>query len=128
MATEQLSLTPLKNALASLENALGRVKDDLDRDGAVQGFEYTYELSWKTLKRYFSWNQQLEESNVKNLIREAGKQGLIDDVELWFAFHEARNLTSHMYSQKIAERVFAKAKIFLPEAKLLVSRLEHLLS
>lgn len=32
--------------------------------------------------------------------------GLIDQLDVWFEVHEARNLTSHTYNQKTAEEVY----------------------
>ncbi|MBI4128210.1 MAG: nucleotidyltransferase substrate binding protein [Parcubacteria group bacterium] len=68
-----LSLAPLKKAVASLEKALAQTKDEFSRDSVIQRFEYTYELCWKSLKRYLFLNAQIEESNIKNLFREAAK-------------------------------------------------------
>lgn len=127
MSVDSLSLKPLKDAAASLEDALKRHVDDLTRDGVIQRFEYTFELSWKTLKRYFTLNNNLKEDNVKNLFREAGKQGLIDSVERWFSYHKARNLTSHTYSEKIANEVFSVCKDFSTDVGLLIDRLENLI-
>jgi nucleotidyltransferase substrate binding protein (TIGR01987 family) len=121
-----ISLKPLKNALSQLTSALTEVTSELTRDGAIQRFEYTFELSWKTLKRYFAWNQQLDESNVKNILREAGKQVLIDNVEHWFEYHQARNLTSHLYSHPVAEEVYKLAQRFAQDAHALVLKLEKL--
>jgi nucleotidyltransferase substrate binding protein (TIGR01987 family) len=84
-------------------------------------------LSWKTLKRYFSWNQNLDESNIRNLFREAGKQRFIQSVEQWFEFHRSRNKTNHIYSEKVAEEVYETAKEFLPEVEFLQSQLERVL-
>lgn len=118
------SLTPLNQALASLDRALEQPKNEFTRDSVTKRFQYSYELSWKTLKRYFSENNNLEEHNVKNIWREAGKQGFVDDVELWFEFHFARNKTSHMYSEKVAESVYDTAVKFQPAAKKLFEKLE----
>ncbi|MBK7843531.1 MAG: nucleotidyltransferase substrate binding protein [Bdellovibrionales bacterium] len=123
----ELSLAPLKNAISSLKRSLEQPKDEYTRDSSIQRFEYTFELSWKTLKRYFSWNQSLDESNIRNLFREAGKQSLIQSVEQWFGFHRSRNKTSHIYSEKVAEEVYETAKEFLPEVEFLQSQLEKVL-
>lgn len=123
----ELSLAPLKNAISSLKRSLEQPKDEYTRDSSIQRFEYTFELSWKTLKRYFSWNQGLDESNIRNLFREAGKQSLIQSVEQWFGFHRSRNKTSYIYSEKVAEEVYETAKEFLPEVEFLQSQLEKVL-
>jgi len=127
MNKEEFSLKPLTKALRSLEDAISKHRDDLTRDAIIQRFEYTFELSWKTLKRYFEFNNNLREDNVKNLIREAGKQGLIDVVEVWFGYHQARNMTSHIYSEPVAKQVFESAKDFAQKCNDLVIRLERLL-
>ena len=52
----ELDITPLDRAIASFEAALARQSqhpdDDLIRDGCIQRFEFTYELSHKMLKRF----------------------------------------------------------------------------
>src|SRR3954453_6043064 len=112
------SLNPLKKAAASLRDALQIApKNDLERDGVIQRFEYTFELAWKTLKRYFQTTSQVEEFNLKNLFREAGKQNLVKSVETWFGYLKVRNETSHVYDRQVAERVFLSAKQFLPDVE-----------
>lgn len=124
----KVDLTSLKNATASLDLAIQQPFDEFLRDSVIQRFEYTFELCWKTLKRYFDWNQGLQESNVKNILREAGKQGLIDDVELWFSFHKARNETSHTYNKQKAEEIYKIALQFNPRAQALVKKLSELMA
>lgn len=48
----------LKHALSKFKDALGRLRegaaqarDELDKDGVIQRFEFTFELMWKALKR-----------------------------------------------------------------------------
>lgn len=118
------SLDPLKNAISRLEEAFLADYNSLIRDATIQRFEYTYELSWKTLKRYFKEFNSNDIDNAKNIWREAGKLGLIDSVEDWLGFHKARNMTSHMYSEKVADSVYQSAKDFLPRAKALLDQLE----
>jgi hypothetical protein len=47
-----LDISSLKKAVASLDAALSRDKDEFIRDSVIQRFEYTYELSWKFLARH----------------------------------------------------------------------------
>ncbi len=124
---EDFSLKPLKQALHSLEDAISKHRDDLTRDAIIQRFEYTFELSWKTLKKYFEFNNNLREDNVKNLFREAGRHGLVDQVETWFGYHQARNMTSHIYSEPVAKQVFETAKDFALKCHELITRLENVL-
>ncbi|MBI2602774.1 MAG: nucleotidyltransferase substrate binding protein [Deltaproteobacteria bacterium] len=126
MVSIPLNLSQLKRALESLKKSIDQPKDEFTRDSTIQRFEYSFELSWKTLKRYFSLNQGLDESNVKNLFREAGKQKLIDSIDSWFEYLRARNLTSHTYNENTAEEVYKAACRFFVDAKELLTRLEKL--
>lgn len=128
MTTPTISLNPLKKAAKSLELAtINPPNNDIERDGAIQRFEYTFELSWKTLKRYFEQNSNPTNLNLKDLFREAGKQQLIDSVEQWFEYLEARNLTSHTYNLESAEKAYAAAVKFHTDVKKLIERLEKII-
>jgi nucleotidyltransferase substrate binding protein (TIGR01987 family) len=119
----QLILTPLKKAIASLKKVLAQPKNEFIRDTAIQRFEYTYELSWKMLKRYLTEEAGIEEFNIKNLFRVAARIGLIDNVESWFKYQKARNLTPHTYNEKTAEETFNIVQQFLPDAEKLLVKL-----
>jgi nucleotidyltransferase substrate binding protein (TIGR01987 family) len=124
---ENISIQPLTKALDSLTKILKEQKTDIVRDATIQRFEYTFELSWKIIKRYIESQQNIIESSIKNIFREAGKLGLIDNVEDWFGYLEARNRTSHTYSETTAEEVFLSAVKFEKSATYLKLRLEKLL-
>jgi nucleotidyltransferase substrate binding protein (TIGR01987 family) len=127
MKTEKISVVPFQKALATLTAILQEKKTDIVRDATIQRFEYTFELSWKLLKRYLESENNVIEPNIKNLFREAGKLGLIEKVEDWFEYLQCRNLTSHTYQESTAEEVYLGAVRFEKSAKFLLKRLENLL-
>ena len=102
MTENQLILTPLTKALGFLKNALAQPKNEYTRDASIQRFEYTFELSWKMLKRYLATEAGIEEYNIKDLFRQAAKQHLLVDDEKWFEYLKARNLTTHTYNEQRA--------------------------
>ena len=127
-----LNLDPLEKAIEQLKSGLNQSHADPDnellRDGVIQRFEYTMDLSWKMIQRYLKHIAQVEESAIrtkKDLFREAGRLGLISNVEAWFGYYEARNETSHTYDPQIAQSVFEQAELFLPDAISLLEALKH---
>jgi nucleotidyltransferase substrate binding protein (TIGR01987 family) len=93
-------------ALARLDEALGAPKSDLVRDAAIQRFEFTFELAWKTMKLWLA-GQGLEASTPAQVLAEALQAGLIQDGNGWSRMQENRNNTSHTYNLAIAETVDA---------------------
>lgn len=101
----QINYEPLNKAWASLNKALERASQepaDLEvRDACIQRFEWTYELCIKTIKRYLEHEmpiaERVDQLNYRDLIRLAFEAGLIEKVEPWFAYREARNQTSTLF-------------------------------
>ena len=120
-----VSLNQLEKAHAALQRAIA-VHDrvlpgsDIDliattRSGVIQNFEVVYEQSWKVLRRWMMYYLSVQDSEImqrRQLYRLAAKHCLLNDVEAWWDFHEARNKTSHTYSPPIALEVAAKARLF----------------
>ena len=95
--------------------------------GVIQYFEVAYEQSWKMMRRWLEANPvagDVSGAGMRQVYRLAAKAGLIDDVDLWMEFHQARNQTSHTYNVKTAELVLAMSKQFLPEAQRVLGVLE----
>jgi nucleotidyltransferase substrate binding protein (TIGR01987 family) len=114
--------------LNDLESALNRLQDIFKfpptqeyKDATIQRFEFCFELSWK-LMQSIARSQNKGTPYIKASFREAAHLGLIDDPELWFEFHDARNLSSHVYNEAMANQVYEKAKEFLPEAKKMLEK------
>lgn len=122
---KDLSFTSFARALDALRDALEQPKNPYTRDATIQRFEYTFELAWKSLKRYLRAETGADFFNIKDLFRHAGRQGLLSDVEAWFSYLKGRNLTSHTYNEKTAEETYILARAFLPDAEALLARLEE---
>lgn len=127
-----LSLEPLQKAMHQLENGLNEYaqssKSDLLCDGVIQRFEYTYELAWKTLKRFLESTNPtpalIDQMSFQTLIRAAWEQGLLKSSwDVWENFRDARNNTRHVYDAKKAKQVFAKIPDFVKEVHYLYHQL-----
>ena len=119
-----VSLNQLEKAHAAMQRVIAvhdrvLLGSDIDlqdatRSGVIQNFEVAYEQSWKVLRRWMMHYLGTQESDImqrRQLYRLAAKHSLLSDVEAWWDFHEARNLTSHTYSPPIALDVAAKARL-----------------
>ena len=108
------------SALAQLEQAVAiyqkSQQDALYRDGLIQRFEFTVELSWKSLKAYLEdQGFVLAASSPRAVLKDAYAAGVIQDAERWNRILTARNITSHVYDEKTADGVAAQiCNDFLP--------------
>lgn len=126
MDPERLDLSSLSNAVLRLDEAFATVPaNDLERDGCIQRFEYTYELCWKMLRRQLVLMGAGDDDLLgrRELFREAARRGLIEDPEGWFPFQKARTLTSHNYDTDKAEETCQVALSFVPHARKLLDEL-----
>jgi nucleotidyltransferase substrate binding protein (TIGR01987 family) len=126
MNTPHLDLSALKKAVASLDAALARDKDEFIRDSVIQRFEYTYELCWKFLARQLEidvGSEAVDRLSRRDLYRLGVEKGFLRDASVWFEYHTARNITSHTYNIEVAENVYDVAKRFISDARDLLSKL-----
>ncbi len=126
MTAEQLrqQVEFLARAVKRLADALAQPKNEFIRDSAIQRFAFTFELTWKVLKRYLAV-LGVEVRSPRDAIRGAFEQGLIPDDPVWLSMIELRNLTSHTYDEKVAERIFAELPACLQRLQSLVAQLER---
>lgn len=133
----KLDLAPLANAISRLDEGLNTYARDptqtLIRDGVIQRFEFTYEISHKMLKRYLRDSSptptQYDDMPFQDLIRSANEQGLLlSDWSHWKTFRDMRARTSLTYDEKIALDVVAGIPAFLEEARMLCERIAQRLA
>lgn len=132
-----LDITPLHKAIARLEEGLLRYQLDISdtqiRDGLVQRFEFTYEISHKMLKRFLEQTaaspEQFDQMPFADLIRTANEKGLLlGDWPIWRGYRDMRSKTSHTYDEDIALQVVAGIPSFLVEVQFLAAGLAQRLS
>jgi nucleotidyltransferase substrate binding protein (TIGR01987 family) len=135
-----LDLTALRNATAQLEDALRYARGDLARGdpalavhlraGAIQAFEFTYELAFKTLRRYLRLTEPdpsaVDELSFNAVIRRAYALRLLNtELTAWQGFRQSRGTTSHAYDEAKAESVFNAIPSFLVEVAFMTARLDE---
>jgi len=96
-----------RKALSQLGKALEKYKleglNELEKQGLIQAFEYTFELAWNLLRDYLLYQGITEIRGSRDAIKMAFKYGLIQDGETWLKMLSARNLTSHTYQEEIVK-------------------------
>ena len=124
----------------SFERALGRLRaavklaeqrelSDLEAQGLIQGFEYTHELAWKTLKDFLEAQDTVNLYGSRDTTRAAFRNGLIENGETWMDMVDKRNLTSHTYDEDVvAEVVRTIRNTYFAEFERLLAGLQQLKS
>lgn len=103
------ALNKFETAFARLEQATGRVVDDLDRDGVIQRFEFTFELLWKTVKIFLEY-EGFRCVSPRSCIKEGARREILLEGEVLLDMLEDRNKASHIYDEHTAEEIFARIK------------------
>lgn len=81
-------------------------KNEIIRDSLIQRFEFTYELTHKTLKEAMSYlGVTLENSFPRTIYKKAYVNNLISDDKVWIKLLEDRNATSHIYNENLADEI-----------------------
>lgn len=103
-----------RKALAKLRQAVELVPkqqelseeiDELLKEGLIQRFEYTHELSWKVMKDYAEYQGYTDIHGSRDAIRKALEMGIIEDKQ-WMNTIIDRNLTSHNYNDEVSAEIY----------------------
>ena len=96
----------LKKAFIQFEKAVDSCNSlsDLEKEGLIQRYEYTFELSWKTLKDYLE-AQGIMTKFPKEVIKESFQANFLDDGDIWMDMLEKRNMITHTYDKNIFEQI-----------------------
>lgn len=118
----------LEKGLTKLADGTETAKDELDKDGVIQRFEFTFELLWKTIKIFMRTNG-IDVKTPKESLMEAFKIGWIQDDEIFLDMLEDRNKTSHIYDKETSEVIFERIKSrYLPSMRKVLNTLKKNIS
>lgn len=121
-------MDPIEARVASARKALSSLTEltaidqpsAIERDAAIQRFEYTFEATWKACRHFLLAREGINAASPKAAMRSSLDVGLIDEPQCSLALQMAddRNLTVHTYNEKLADHIFSR----LPEYALLLER------
>ncbi|HET8753261.1 MAG TPA: nucleotidyltransferase substrate binding protein [Salinimicrobium sp.] len=107
-----------KQRFTNFEKALGQLSEavenfgtdpmDIIKEGIIQRFEFTHELAWKVMKDYLEYEGFQNISGSRSATREAFRQNLISEGEIWMQMIESRNRTVHTYDNAILNSEYKK--------------------
>lgn len=115
-----------KKALKTLNEAMEvKSPSKLEKDGAIQRYEYCFELAWKCLKIYLEDQGITKATTPKSCLQQAFIGGVISDEDTWLEMIQSRNLTVHTYNEKFANVLFKKLPKYLDVMEKLLLRMKE---
>ncbi|MCD6155892.1 MAG: nucleotidyltransferase substrate binding protein [Candidatus Atribacteria bacterium] len=130
----RLYLEDLKSAWKRLQEAVNKTQKNRDsedypyfRDSAIQRFEFTFEILWKTIKVYLE-REGLYPKSPRSSFREFFSLGYLteQDMALLFRMIEDRNATAHTYRERVAEEIFSRLNQYLEITEKIIHILEEI--
>lgn len=95
---------------------------DLEMEGLVQRFEYTFELAWKVLQDLLKYKGYEFVQGPNGTLAQALEDGMISDHDGWRQMARARNTTAHTYNEEdvkeVAYDIYDKYAFLLKELDL----------
>lgn len=99
-------LKNIKSNYERLENP-DEITEEVYRDSIIKKYETLEDLCWKLLSKIFK-ESGLEINNPRGCYKQAFKEGLIDDIDVWNNILLSRNSTSHIYDEADYEKIKKK--------------------
>ena len=114
----------LTKKLADFDNALNRLNEaytqsqshaggdlfSFFRDSAIQRFEFTLEIAWKSIKTFLLEHEGVECRSPKGCLRDFLSAGYLDQTQITqlLTMIDDRNLATHTYHESLAEEIFVR--------------------
>ena len=95
-----------RKALSQLRKFIDKGQlSDLEKQGLVKAFEYTYELAWNVMKDWDEYQGTTDIQGSRDAIRTSFSRELIDDGETWMDMIGSRIRTAHTYNEETANEI-----------------------
>ena len=134
MTTEKLDISNFERAIVRLEEAIAEYEQDTTRtvvrDGLIQRFEFTYEISHKMLRRFLELTSanpaEFDGMAFQDMIRTGNERGLLlGDWPAWRKYREIRSKANHTHDECVAMEVVKDIPAFRQEASHLKKQLHN---
>lgn len=129
----QLLFNDLTIAILSFEKSLeidlkkfDEFEADIIKNGQIQKFEYTIELLWKTLKKFFEVKREKVFLYPKDVIKACLAEELIDEDNYLILIDaiESRNLLSHVYKIEMFDLIYPQLNLYAKAIRYTVTAIE----
>lgn len=110
MADLPAALSNLERAFSEFEGYLALpVTNQRDKAGLIQGFEFTFEIFWKTFQK-LAPDAGLDASSPREALMAGAQLHLIapEEASHWSQMLRDRNLTSHTYNASVADEILER--------------------
>lgn len=114
MKIEGIDVSSLVRAYKKLDQFRMHLNTEQEKAGAIQAFEYTFELTWKTMKRILG-SKGKSAYSPREVFRMAALEKFIIDPELWFNFLKMRNITIYTFEEENMKKVLKILEPFSQE-------------
>ena len=98
-----------ERALGALEKGVAEARTELEIDGVIQRFEFTFELSWKFLRVYLE-NEGILVNTPRSCMKEAFRLRLLDKEEEGLRMLDDRNDSVHLYDKAASREIFERVR------------------
>ena len=118
-----------KKAFAVLERIFNiqneREFTEAEKMGFIQAFELTHELAWNLIKDYLYDKGISGIVGSKDAIRNAFRNDIIENGDIWMDMIERRNETVHTYDEEVAIKVINSVSAsYIEEMRKLLTKME----
>lgn len=99
-------------ALSQLQQFIDKFEqlNELEKQGMIKSFEYTYELAWNTIKDFYEYQGETNIQGSRDAIQLAIRRNLLPNSHQWMQMILDRNLTSHTYNDQLSSEITKKIK------------------
>lgn len=118
------ALIKLSTAQESKQRLIEAELEDIYLDLLVKRFEFTYEMSWKAIKRILNMLGIEGVKSPRACFKEAFAQGMLADEAIWLDMIEMRNLSAHTYDESEIKQLEEKISAYIIAFKALLTELE----
>jgi nucleotidyltransferase substrate binding protein (TIGR01987 family) len=108
-------LEDANRACVALASALSLPSpSELERDGTIQRFEFTFEATWKAGQVFLERQEGIQANSPRATWRALGEAGLLDEVQTIRALEmtDDRNRTAHTYIEAVARQIYERIPIY----------------